>query len=139
MPTEEEKVVAQLPQMVTLGGKKYEVKQMPILEMQRWREEYGAKLAKAMDVYSSAQGPSATEIFVDSPKLQIEIVCSYMGLKEEDVVSKCTEPELFAAFAAIVGFATGPFLGTRIFMANLTDQMNKISSNLVSGASSRLQ
>lgn len=142
MKRSEERVVAQIGKKVVLGGKEYEIKPLPMMKSIAWREKFAPKLSEVMASHASkALTPSDFMVaFSGSSELACDALFGYAPeLPEKAIMEVATEQEIIAAFATVMGFAFGPFLGMVAYMGGFQKRLEEaLASGSQSEPSSKL-
>ena len=107
MRTEDEKV-AQSPVTVILGGKEYEVKQLPLGESRVWKKNVskllteGFKSSKVNTDEPEKFSASLIAFMIDAPDALIDLFFSYAkDLDREEIEKTATESEIAVAWEKV--------------------------------------
>ncbi|MBN1690453.1 MAG: hypothetical protein JW901_05490 [Dehalococcoidia bacterium] len=107
MRTEEEKV-ARASVSVTLGGREYSIRQLPLVESREWKKQIASLLAEGFRTTKiTADDPEkfneALKVFmIDAPDAMVDLFFSYAkDLDREEIESIATETEIAVAWEKV--------------------------------------
>ena len=108
----EEQKVAQLPIIVSFGGKEYQVKPLVIKESREWRRKIADMLGQLpLYIKTTSDAPeefqkALTGMMVDMPDKVIDLVFEYgKDLPRDEIEAVATDVEMAKAFEAIIEVA----------------------------------